>query len=50
MITDAERILLKLHNHYKQGHLLTAGGIMDQPNYYLDAMEQISAAEASGNA
>ena len=26
--------------HYKKGHMIEAGGLADQPNWYVDAMSQ----------
>lgn len=46
MVTERSAELLRLHGHYRSGHLWTSGGIGDQPNYYLEAMaaiEQIAA-------
>lgn len=37
----------RLHTHFKNSVLFTAGGIMDQPNLYIQIMEQIT--EAMGN-
>lgn len=39
MVTDEAIRMIKLYNHYKRGILLTAGGLLDQPNYYLAMME-----------
>lgn len=42
MITPASHLWLRLHMHYR-GHMLPrAGGIMDQPNKYIEAMEVLS--------
>jgi len=30
-----------LHKHYSNGVLMRSGGLLDQPNYYLEAMEII---------
>lgn len=41
MVTDESRFLLRLYRHYKNGLLAVSGGVLDQPNYYLEAMETI---------
>jgi len=41
MVTDIDKYMLKLHKHYSKGVLLQSGGLLDQPNYYLEAMEII---------
>lgn len=41
MVSQHSRQLLNLYGHYKAGHLYCAGGIGDQPNYYLEAMSVI---------
>jgi len=33
--------LLRLHSHYRNSVLPFSGGLYDQPNYYLEAMEII---------
>jgi len=38
MVSAQHMQLINLHKHYKNGHLAVIGGILDQPNYYLDAM------------
>jgi hypothetical protein len=38
----------RLHQHYRNSILLTAGGIMDQPNIYIEVMEQITEAMNHG--
>ena len=43
MVTAQSVQLLRLYRHYRAGHLLVAGGIGDQPSYYLDAMAEIDA-------
>jgi hypothetical protein len=40
-ITQRTNYLFKLHKHYSNSILLIAGGLYDQPNLYLDAMEII---------
>jgi len=39
MITDDSNFFLKMHKHYKNGILLVDGGLVNQPNKYLEAME-----------
>lgn len=39
MITQESRFLLKMHEHYRNKVLPHSGGILDQPNYYAEAME-----------
>jgi hypothetical protein len=39
MITVESRFLLRLHEHYKKGHMARVGGVLEQPNFYLEAME-----------
>lgn len=42
MITPESHLWLRLHRHYR-GHILPrAGGILDQPNKYVEAMEALS--------
>ena len=43
MITPQSRYLQRLYGHYKNRLLPYAGGLLNQPNYYLEAMELISA-------
>jgi hypothetical protein len=42
MITPASRFLLRLHTHYREGVLPYKGGLLEQPNYYAEAMEVLS--------
>jgi len=45
MISDYSRALLRLHSHYRAGHLLNPGGrtgLLKQPNDYLEAMELLN--------
>lgn len=46
MVTDTSAELLRLHQHYRAGHLFSAGGVGDQPAYYLEAMAAIEALAA----
>jgi len=41
LITPLSRGLLSLHVHYKNGVLPLAGGLLNQPNGYIRAMEII---------
>jgi len=34
---------MRLYRHYRSGWLPYAGGLMEQPNIYLEAMETIDA-------
>jgi hypothetical protein len=43
MITAASREWMRLYRHYKNHLLPLAGGVCDQPNAYLEAMEVIDA-------
>lgn len=42
MITPRSRFLLRLHTHYREGVLAYSGGLLEQPNYYAEAMEVLS--------
>lgn len=44
MITPESSWFLRLYRHYKNHLLPHAGGLLDQPNAYLEAMEVIDAA------
>lgn len=46
MITADSHRFLRLHAHYKNGFLPHAGGICDQPNLYIEAMEFLERAFA----
>jgi len=39
VVTERSAYLLKLHKFWSQGKLAIAGGVMDQPSVYIDAME-----------
>lgn len=41
MVTEREITFWRLYHHYKNQLLFKAGGLMDQPNVYLQAMETI---------
>lgn len=43
MITPQSSFLLRMYRHYEKNVMPTAGGILDQANYYVDAMEHIAA-------
>lgn len=45
MITRESRFLIRLHEHYKAGHMARVGGVLEQPNFYLEAMEVLSERE-----
>jgi len=47
MITPWSRQMLQLYEHYKAGHLVVSGGVLEQPAVYLAAMRTISAAVES---
>lgn len=38
MVTDLSRTLIKLEKHYRDGHLPFQGGLLEQPNLFLEAM------------
>lgn len=42
MITEQSRFLLRLHSHYQNHWLPYDGGLLSQPNYFLEAMEIIN--------
>ena len=44
MITPQSRFLLELFGHYLHRVLPYRGGVLDQPNYYREAMQVIDAA------
>jgi hypothetical protein len=46
MVTQQSTFLLRMHSHYRGRILPYDGGILDQPNYYIEMMEAISAHEA----
>jgi hypothetical protein len=43
MVTDFSRRMIDLYGNYKQGYLPKAGGLLDQPNAYVEAMDIIEA-------
>ena len=47
MVTARSNFLLKMYRHYKNGVLAVAGGVLDQPNAYIEAVEIIDR-EVSG--
>lgn len=47
MITPASRFLVRLYRHYKERILPFAGGLLDQPHLYAEAMEILAAREAT---
>jgi len=46
MITPASRMLLRLYGHYKARILPHAGGLLEQPHYYIEAMEILEERDA----
>jgi hypothetical protein len=38
MVTDDSWTLIDWYRQYEQGVLLKGGGLLDQPNFYLEAM------------
>lgn len=46
MITPQSQFLLRQYAHYKQRLLPQAGGVLEQPNYYAEAMEILAARDA----
>ena len=49
MVSSDTWFLFRLYQHYKKGVLLHGGGIMDQPNRYIEIMESIDEALSHGN-
>lgn len=49
-VTEEARLMLDLYRHYKNGYLPLAGGIMNQPAAFMDAMAVIDAAAARAEA
>ena len=39
MVTQPSHLWLRLHGHYRRQHLPFAGGMMQQPNKFIEAME-----------
>lgn len=48
MVSDTELSLIRLHRHYTNNILFKDGGLMSQPNPYLEAMELIEEYEPHG--
>ncbi len=44
MVTQESRFYNSLYRHYKNQYLLHAGGILDQPHRYMQAMETLDIA------
>jgi hypothetical protein len=42
MVTPASHLWLRLHGHYRRQHLPLSGGMMEQPNKFIEAMELLS--------
>jgi hypothetical protein len=49
MVGEGEWMMLRMHGHYQQNLLPFAGGLLDQPNHYLESMEIIEGARAKVN-
>ena len=49
MVTNAEWALLRLSAHYRNNYLPLAGGLLDQPAAFIEAMEIIEGARAKVN-
>lgn len=47
MVGERESEMLRLFQHYRHQLLPSAGGLLDQPNNYIESMEIIGAAVAS---
>jgi hypothetical protein len=43
MVRPEARAMIKLYPYYLDGHLARAGGVLDQPNAYIEAMGVIRA-------
>ena len=50
MITQQSKLLLSLYQHYSNGVLLKSGGVFDQPNFYMQAMEILDQEMSKKNA
>lgn len=50
LVTPASHAWLQLYSTYKAGHLLVAGGILDQPAIYIAAMTAIESMVAKAQA
>lgn len=48
-VTDDSVAWFQLWNHYRDGHLAFAGGVLDQPALFMDAMRFISATWKQAN-
>lgn len=46
MITTATHQALRLFRHYKNGVLPHGGGLLDQPNHYIEAMQVLAERDA----
>ena len=44
MITERSLLFIKLHRHYQNRILFDGSGLMEQPNVYLEVMEQLETA------
>jgi len=41
MVTEQTGFLFRMYRHYRNGTLMKPGGILNQPNFYIEAMEII---------
>jgi hypothetical protein len=41
LVSATSNQMIRLYRHYKAGRYPFAGGLLDQPNFYIDAMEVI---------
>lgn len=49
MVTEGSKFMLRLYRHYQNNILPFGGGILDQPNIYVQAMELIDGFKSHGN-
>lgn len=41
MVTNFSRVMLDMYGHYEKGYLPAGGGMLDQPNAFVEAMQII---------
>ena len=46
MVTPQSQYLIRLYTHYKNRLLPHSGGLLEQPNFYLEAMETLAGRDA----
>lgn len=46
MVTGESRLLMRIYRHWRNGVMPRAGGLLDQPNRLIEAMELIEARTA----